>query len=40
MRPDEHYLDYTGSALYCSSALNCIFEDLQVCPPPLMGRWV
>lgn len=30
MKPNEHYLDYTGSALYCSSALNCIFEDLQV----------
>eukprot|EP00892_Ulva_mutabilis_P009776 jgi/Ulvmu1/7170/UM034_0078.1 len=29
MKPHEHYLDYTGSALYCSSALQCIFEDLQ-----------
>lgn len=30
MKPNEHYLDYTGSALYCSSALHCIFEELQV----------
>lgn len=30
MKPHEHYLDYTGSSLYCSSALQCVFEDLQV----------
>lgn len=30
MAPHEHYLDYTGSSLYCSSVLENVFDDLQV----------
>lgn len=30
MAENEHYLDYTGSSLYCSSTLKTIFDDLQV----------
>lgn len=30
MAVNEHYLDYTGSSLYCSSVLSSIFDDLQV----------
>ena len=28
----QHYLDYTGSALYCRSAIQAAFDDLQVRP--------
>jgi hypothetical protein len=34
MAENEHYLDYTGSSLYCSSVLKAVFDDLQV--PPLL----
>lgn len=34
MPANQHYLDYTGSALYCHSVLQSIFHDLQVLPPP------
>jgi hypothetical protein len=30
MPPHEHYLDYTGSSLYCNSVLQNVFQDLQV----------
>ena len=29
--PDQHYLDYTGSGLYCRTPLQAAFDDLQVC---------
>eukprot|EP00899_Mesostigma_viride_P007506 jgi/Mesvir1/16757/Mv15130-RA.2 len=27
--PNEHYLDYTGSSLYCNSTLDAAFKDLK-----------
>lgn len=29
MQPHEHYLDYTGSSLYCKSAVQAAFDELQ-----------
>ena len=36
----EHYLDYTGSALYCRTPLQAAFNDLQVrrCRPVARSR--
>lgn len=31
---DQHYLDYTGSALYCRTPLQAAFNDLQARPAP------
>jgi hypothetical protein len=37
--PNEHYMDYTGSSLYCTSILKAVFDDLQVSArsPPLIA---
>jgi molybdenum cofactor sulfurtransferase len=29
LKPNEHYLDYTGSSLYCNSQLQAAFEELK-----------
>ena len=38
--PGQHYLDYTGSALYCRTPLQAAFEDLQarLQPAPRLFR--
>ena len=29
MQPGEHYLDYTGSSVYCQSQLEAVFQELR-----------
>jgi molybdenum cofactor sulfurtransferase len=29
MGPDQHYMDYTGSSLYCNSQLEAAFQELR-----------
>eukprot|EP00798_Chlamydomonas_sp_ICE-L_P024132 gene24132-9714_t len=29
MKPKEHYMDYTGSSVYCQSQLDAVFDDLK-----------
>ncbi|GFR48351.1 hypothetical protein Agub_g10238 [Astrephomene gubernaculifera] len=31
MAPNEHYLDYTGSSVYCQSQLDAVFAELRQC---------
>ncbi|KXZ42547.1 hypothetical protein GPECTOR_136g630 [Gonium pectorale] len=31
MAPNEHYLDYTGSSVYCQSQLDAVFSELRQC---------
>jgi hypothetical protein len=29
MKPNEHYMDYTGSSVYCQSQIEQVFEELR-----------
>lgn len=29
MKPNEHYLDYTGSSVYCQSQIEKVFDELR-----------
>ena len=31
MAANEHYLDYTGSSVYCQSQLDAVFKELRTC---------
>lgn len=29
MKPNEHYMDYTGSSVYCQSQIEQVFDELR-----------
>lgn len=29
MKPNEHYMDYTGSSVYCQSQIDQVFDELR-----------
>ena len=31
MQPNEHYMDYTGSSVYCQTQLDNVFAELKQC---------
>lgn len=31
MAPNEHYMDYTGSSVYCQSQIDAVFQELRQC---------